>query len=88
MIWSREIYQKLSALGLDILYDDRDLSAGEKFKDADLIGCGLRAIVSKRSLASGGVELMDRYQDESRVGMMGGVEKCFLEKQKYYFKKL
>ncbi len=44
------LYERLSASGLAVLYDDRDLSAGVKFADADLIGLPLRLTVSKRSV--------------------------------------
>ena len=47
-------------LGVDVLVDDRYLSAGEKFADADLIGIPDRVIISERSGASGGVEYTDR----------------------------
>ncbi|MBN1139583.1 MAG: proline--tRNA ligase [Anaerolineae bacterium] len=50
------LYERLSAGGLAVLYDDRDLSAGVKFADADLIGLPLRLTVSKRSAPEGLVE--------------------------------
>ncbi|MCC2631794.1 MAG: proS, partial [Patescibacteria group bacterium] len=50
------LYNDLNTAGVSVLYDDRDRSAGEKFADADLIGAPHRLIISKRSLASGGVE--------------------------------
>ena len=46
-----EIYESLSNKGFEILWDDReDVTAGEKFADADLIGCPVRMVVSQRSL--------------------------------------
>lgn len=45
---------------IEVLYDDRDESAGVKLKDADLIGIPLRLVVSKRSLEEGGVEWKER----------------------------
>ena len=50
------LYERLSAGGLAVLYDDRDLSAGVKFADADLIGLPLRLTVSKRSVQEGQIE--------------------------------
>jgi prolyl-tRNA synthetase len=50
-----------------VLYDDRDLSAGIKFKDADLLGMPVRITVSSRSLAAGGAELRVRRTGETRV---------------------
>lgn len=56
------LFQKLENEGLnlqnDVLYDDREKSAGEKFADADLVGAPVRMILSKRSLAAGGVEVV------------------------------
>ncbi|CAN5461145.1 proline--tRNA ligase [soil metagenome] len=54
------LYDELRALGLDVLYDDRDASAGEKFADAELLGCPLRLTVGRRGLESGEVELQVR----------------------------
>ncbi|MCC2631483.1 MAG: prolyl-tRNA synthetase, prolyl-tRNA synthetase, partial [Patescibacteria group bacterium] len=50
------LYNDLNTAGVSVLYDDRDRSAGEKFADADLLGAPHRLIISKRSLAGGGVE--------------------------------
>ncbi len=56
-----KIAGELDRLGFDVLLDDRDGSAGVKFKDADLIGVPYRVTVGKR-LAEGFVELVDRLQ--------------------------
>ncbi len=53
--------------GLDVLLDDREESAGVKFTDADLIGCPVRATVSRRSLERGGVELKARWAEGVQV---------------------
>ncbi len=53
------LYGELAAAGLDVLFDDRDLSPGVKFKDADLLGCPAQVIVGKRAPA-GVVELKER----------------------------
>ena len=55
-------YRELSAEGVEVLYDDRDESAGVKFADADLIGIPIRLTVSSRSLKAGGVEVKQRDQ--------------------------
>jgi prolyl-tRNA synthetase len=52
--------ETLSAAGLDVLLDDRDQRAGEKFADADLIGCPLRVTAGRKSLEDGTVDLKDR----------------------------
>ena len=64
------LYQRLSAAGYEVLYDDRDERAGVKFADADLIGAPLRLTVSRRSLASGGVEVKERHEQERSVVSM------------------
>jgi prolyl-tRNA synthetase len=52
--------ETLSAAGLDVLLDDRDQRAGEKFADADLIGCPLRITAGRKSLEDGKVDVRDR----------------------------
>jgi len=61
------LYAALRAADADVLYDDRDQSAGVKFADADLIGVPLRLTLSGRSLQQGGVELKGRDRDEVHV---------------------
>lgn len=51
-----ELYLKLCQAGVEVLYDDRDVSAGVKFADADLIGVTRRLVVSARGLKLGEVE--------------------------------
>ena len=52
--------EALSTAGLDVLLDDRDQRAGEKFADADLIGCPLRVTAGRKSLEDGKVDVRDR----------------------------
>jgi prolyl-tRNA synthetase len=54
------LYEDLRAGGVDVLYDDRDRAAGEKFADAELLGCPLRLTVGRRTLESGEVEVQVR----------------------------
>ncbi len=54
------LYEELAAAGLEALYDDREAGAGEKLTDAELIGCPLRVVVGKRTLAEGQVEAQER----------------------------
>ncbi|MDE3189737.1 MAG: proline--tRNA ligase [Acidobacteriota bacterium] len=56
----------LAAAGLDVLLDDRDLRAGEKFADADLIGCPVRVTAGKKSLEDGKVDVRDRATGEEK----------------------
>jgi prolyl-tRNA synthetase len=50
----------LSAAGAEVLLDDRDLRAGEKFADADLIGCPVRVTVGRKTVDDGAVDVRDR----------------------------
>jgi prolyl-tRNA synthetase len=54
----------LDGAGLDVLLDDRDLRAGEKFADADLIGCPVRVTAGRKSLEDGMVDVRDRATGE------------------------
>lgn len=53
---AQELYRELTEAGVEVLWDDRDARAGEKFADSDLIGIPLRVIVSQKSLAEGKFE--------------------------------
>ena len=46
---AKEIYEKLTDSGVEVLWDDREAGAGEKFADADLIGIPVRLVVSDKS---------------------------------------
>lgn len=63
---AEELYEKIKDK-IDILYDDRDVSAGEKFAEADLIGAPKRVLVSEKSIKSGGAELIDLKSGESQI---------------------
>jgi prolyl-tRNA synthetase len=54
------VYDALLAGGIETLYDDRDLGAGEKFAEAELLGCPLRLTVGRRSLQGGEIEVQVR----------------------------
>jgi prolyl-tRNA synthetase len=72
----------LENTGIRVLLDDRNVSAGVKFTDADLIGCPLRVTVSKRSLKQGGVEISLRGGENPEVtalSMLGEATKARLE---------
>lgn len=62
-----EIYEKLENAGIEVLFDDRNVSAGEKFADADLIGIPFRVVVSKRSLEDGGLEVKRRTEEKGQI---------------------
>jgi len=61
------IYKQLEQAGFEVLWDDRDLGAGEKFNDADLIGIPVRLVLSARSLESGGLEWKERDQSDNKI---------------------
>jgi len=72
---SERLYGELQDAGLDVLYDDRDAGPGDKFADAELLGCPLRVTVGRRTLAAGDVEVQVRRGRESqRVPIDGAVE--------------
>jgi prolyl-tRNA synthetase len=60
------LYDELRATGLEILYDDRDAGPGEKFADAELLGCPARVTVGRRTLAQGEIEVQIRRGRETR----------------------
>lgn len=62
-----ELYEELTKKGIEVLYDDSDARAGEKFADADLIGVPHRVVVSKKTLEAGKFEYKARTEDESRL---------------------
>ena len=59
-----DVAQELSAAGRDVLLDDRDARPGEKFADADLLGCPLRVTVGKKSLDDGSVDVRHRSETQ------------------------
>jgi prolyl-tRNA synthetase len=60
------LYRELQALGLDVLYDDRAASPGEKFADAELLGCPLRLTIGRKGIESGELEAQVRRGQEKR----------------------
>jgi prolyl-tRNA synthetase len=63
---AQEVAEALQGAGCSVLLDDRDERAGEKFADADLIGCPTRITVGKKTLEDGGVDVRDRETGEER----------------------
>jgi prolyl-tRNA synthetase len=57
---AEQVYATLLEGGVEVLYDDRDMGPGEKFADAELLGCPLRLTVGRRSLESGEIEVQIR----------------------------
>lgn len=62
-----DLYASLKKAGVEALYDDRDVSAGVKFSDMDLIGLPWQAIVGPKNVAEGKVEWKNRKTGEKLV---------------------
>jgi prolyl-tRNA synthetase len=68
LVEAEKVAEALDGAGLSALLDDRDERPGEKFADADLVGCPLRVIVGKKTLDDGSVDVRRRDgSDEDRV---------------------
>jgi prolyl-tRNA synthetase len=65
---AEDVYRKLLAAGVDVIWDDRDERPGVKFKDADLIGFPLRIAVGAKSLANGQIEWSWRKDRAKQLG--------------------
>jgi len=63
--FAEKVYQELLKAKIDVLYDDRDVSAGVKFSDADLIGIPVRLNVSKKTKNK--IEWKDRGQEKKEL---------------------
>lgn len=64
--WAHGIYQTLVKNGVEVLFDDRDVRAGEKFADSDLIGIPYRIVASKKGKEQGTFEVVTRATGEVR----------------------
>jgi prolyl-tRNA synthetase len=64
---AEKIYNELSESGIDVLIDDREVRAGVKFKDADLIGIPTQVIIGEKNLKNGLVEVKDRKTRKSET---------------------
>ncbi len=79
---ANELYEKLKAENIEVLFDDRDMTAGEKFADSDLLGIPVRVVISKRSIEEGGYEIKRRTEEKGR---MLGMEELVKELKDYVF---
>lgn len=64
---AESLYKKLQNAGVEVLFDDREESAGKKFNDADLIGVPLRIVISKRTLKEKSIEWKFRKDNEGKL---------------------
>jgi len=74
------LYALLEEHGIEALYDDRDVRAGEKFADADLIGIPRRLVVSERTLSEGGAELIARRDGTTSLIPEASIVERLIEK--------
>jgi len=75
---AKKVYEKLTAVGLEVLWDDRAVSAGEKFADADLIGIPVRLVVSEKTLkGKKNLEWKERTSQKSKMVSLDEVVKAF-----------
>ncbi|MDD4902085.1 MAG: His/Gly/Thr/Pro-type tRNA ligase C-terminal domain-containing protein [Patescibacteria group bacterium] len=74
-----QLYEKLQEQGVEVLYDEREeAGAGEKFAEADLIGCPIRLVISDKTLAEGAVEVKKRNSDQVKLIKLDSPVKDFL----------
>lgn len=64
---AKKFYHQLTDQGIEVLFDDRSLGAGEKMQDADLIGLPWRLVISEKTLSLGGGELKNRQTKEAEI---------------------
>lgn len=76
-----KLYGELAEAGVEVLYDDREESAGIKLNDSDLIGIPLRLVVSEKTLAEKSVELKVRAEKETTLVKLNQVVKTILSAQ-------
>ena len=62
--YADKLYNELTEKGVEVLYDDRDVRAGQKFADSELLGIPYRVTISDRTIDSGEVEISERKNSE------------------------
>lgn len=72
-----KIYQTLLDAGIEVLYDDREVSAGVKFADSDLIGIPIRLVVSPKTIQQKSVEMKKRNETETKLLKISELNKLF-----------
>ncbi len=73
------LYEELGQAGVQTLYDERDAGPGEKFTDAELLGCPLRLTVGRRTLAAGEIEVQIRRGRQARTVPVEGAGEAVAE---------
>ena len=64
---ANQLYEDLLKAGVEVLYDDREASAGVKFADADLIGMPYRVLLSPKTIDQGSVEFKKRSDEKAEL---------------------
>ncbi len=62
---SETLYEEMMSAGLEVLFDDRDIRAGAKFNDADLLGLPLRVTIGRKALDRGVAEVLIRIEKQT-----------------------
>ena len=65
--YADELYDELTGLGVEVVYDDRDVRPGQKFADSELIGIPYRVTISDRLIESNSYELVARQDGQERL---------------------
>ena len=61
---ANKLYNSLTEAGISSIFDDRNVSAGNKFSDADLMGMPIRVVISPKGLENNSIEIKDRATGE------------------------
>ena len=77
--YADKLYEKLQNKGVEVIYDDRRVSAGVMFSDADLIGVPFRVIVSPRNIKQKIIEIISRDKRLSANVSMDSAEEEILK---------
>ncbi|MEK7666010.1 MAG: aminoacyl--tRNA ligase-related protein [Patescibacteria group bacterium] len=72
---TQSLYEDFERSGIEVLWDDRDASPGEKFADADLIGIPLRLVISEKTLSADSVEWKERNRPDAHLVPLVDVKK-------------
>ncbi len=75
---AEKLYNELLEKNIEVLFDDREASAGEKLADADLIGCPIRLVISKKTLSNDSVEVKKRSEEKVVMVPLNEIKKFVL----------
>ncbi len=73
------LYAKLNDIGIEVLYDDRDVRPGVKFADAELLGIPHQLVIGERGLKQGLVEYRQRSKDAATEHELDGIDSFIAE---------